>query len=159
MKGLHLGRCLIYMPEIDLWAVNSVNEQETEDHGRNMGTSKLACSPASRKHDKVFRSFEYLGWSDGFIVCICIHRCSGKFHLHSSCHICLHFYFAWDFLDICMHIRTVTHNMSQSNVHGEFMAKNLHLIKFINTMSTSQRISSHAMLSACFHFFLYDNLN
>lgn len=45
MKGLHLGRCIIYMPRIDLWAVNTVHEQETEDHGLNMGTSKLASSP------------------------------------------------------------------------------------------------------------------
>ena len=45
MKGLHLGRCIIYMPRIDLWAVNTVHEQETEDHGHNMDTSKLASSP------------------------------------------------------------------------------------------------------------------
>ncbi|XP_073366668.1 uncharacterized protein [Aegilops tauschii subsp. strangulata] len=45
LKGLHLGRCIIYMPRIDLWAVNTVHEQETEDHGHNMGTSKLASSP------------------------------------------------------------------------------------------------------------------
>ncbi|XP_044973971.1 uncharacterized protein LOC123441817 [Hordeum vulgare subsp. vulgare] len=45
LKGLHLERCIIYMPRVDLWAVNTVHEQETEDHGRNMGTSKLASSP------------------------------------------------------------------------------------------------------------------
>ncbi|XP_051225343.1 uncharacterized protein [Lolium perenne] len=45
LKGLNLGRCLIYMPRIDLWAVDKVHEQETEDHGLNAGTSKLSSSP------------------------------------------------------------------------------------------------------------------
>ncbi|CAM0882027.1 unnamed protein product [Alopecurus aequalis] len=45
LKGLNLGRCMIYMPRIDLWAVDKVHEQETEDHGLNMGTSKMASSP------------------------------------------------------------------------------------------------------------------
>lgn len=46
LKGLNLGRCMIYMPRIDLWAVDKVYEQETEDHGLNTGTSKLASSPS-----------------------------------------------------------------------------------------------------------------
>uniref|UniRef100_A0ACD5VQ89 Uncharacterized protein n=1 Tax=Avena sativa TaxID=4498 RepID=A0ACD5VQ89_AVESA len=45
LKGLNLGRCMIYMPRIDLWAVDKVYEQETEDHGIDPGTSKLASSP------------------------------------------------------------------------------------------------------------------
>jgi hypothetical protein len=45
VKGINLGRCIIYMPRIDLWAVDKVHEQETEDHGLNTGTSKLASSP------------------------------------------------------------------------------------------------------------------
>jgi hypothetical protein len=45
VKGLNVGRCLIYMPRIDLWAVDKVHEQETEDHGLNAGTSKLSSSP------------------------------------------------------------------------------------------------------------------
>ena len=49
MKGLNLGRCIIYMPRIDLWAVDKVHAQEAEYHGLNMGTSKLASSPVESK--------------------------------------------------------------------------------------------------------------
>lgn len=45
LKGLNIGRCIIYMPRIDLWAVNKAHELETGDHALNMGTSKLATSP------------------------------------------------------------------------------------------------------------------
>ncbi|CAO2178848.1 unnamed protein product [Urochloa humidicola] len=43
LKCLNLGRCIIYMPRIDLWAVDKVHNQ-IEDNMLNMGTSNLASS-------------------------------------------------------------------------------------------------------------------
>ena len=43
VKCLNLGRCIIYMPRIDLWAVDKVHSQ-TEDTMLNMDTSDLASS-------------------------------------------------------------------------------------------------------------------
>uniref|UniRef100_J3L2Q2 PHD-type domain-containing protein n=2 Tax=Oryza brachyantha TaxID=4533 RepID=J3L2Q2_ORYBR len=45
LKCLNLGRCMIYMPRIDLWAVDKVHEQEAEDHVPNVGTSRLGSTP------------------------------------------------------------------------------------------------------------------
>uniref|UniRef100_A0A0D9V3Y2 PHD-type domain-containing protein n=1 Tax=Leersia perrieri TaxID=77586 RepID=A0A0D9V3Y2_9ORYZ len=45
LKCLNLGRCIIYMPRIDLWAIDKVHEQEAEDHVLNVGTSKLGSMP------------------------------------------------------------------------------------------------------------------
>ncbi|KAG8077504.1 hypothetical protein GUJ93_ZPchr0007g5566 [Zizania palustris] len=44
LKCLNLQRCIIYMPRIDLWAIDNAPEQET-DHVLNAGTSKLAPAP------------------------------------------------------------------------------------------------------------------
>lgn len=58
VKCLNLGRCIIYMPRIDLWAINKVHEQETEDHVLNVGTSTLAPTPIknSRKCSEVWNA-------------------------------------------------------------------------------------------------------
>ncbi|XP_062206464.1 uncharacterized protein LOC133908443 [Phragmites australis] len=46
LKCLNLGRCIIYMPRIDLWAVEKVHNQ-IEGHMLNMGASDLASSPTN----------------------------------------------------------------------------------------------------------------
>jgi hypothetical protein len=61
---------------------------------------KQAVLLANRKHDKMFRSLEYISWSDGFIVSFCIHKCSGKLHLYSSWDMPFQSLFAWIFLDM-----------------------------------------------------------
>ncbi|KAF8695960.1 hypothetical protein HU200_036838 [Digitaria exilis] len=57
LKCLNLGRCIIYMPRIDLWAVDKVRDQ-TEDNMLNSGTRNLASSTTNhiRKCSEVWNA-------------------------------------------------------------------------------------------------------
>lgn len=48
LKCLNLGRCIIYMPRIDLWAVDKAHNQ-IEDNMLNTGAGRLASSTADHK--------------------------------------------------------------------------------------------------------------